>query len=118
MIANKIKPKIERVINKFPTEVIIYRGTKNEFGEPGETVKVCDITGFYHEGNYQIKVIRNDGGTYKSDKGTFLMVLYDDKSKTIEEGDCLFLDNIKYEIKDKGNMNRLNIYFDMKIERC
>ena len=33
MIANKIKPKIQKVIDKFPTYVDIYRDAKNEFGE-------------------------------------------------------------------------------------
>ena len=32
MITNKIKPKIQKVIDKFPTYVDIYRDVKNEFG--------------------------------------------------------------------------------------
>ena len=30
--------------------------------------------------------------------------------------DYFYLDNIKYVIKDKGNSNRLNIYYDMLLE--
>lgn len=116
MIANKIKSKIKKVIDKFPTYVDIYRNAKNEFGEPGGKDLICSIKGFYHEGNTQISVITTDKGEFKRNKQKFLMVLYDDKTVKIQENDYFVLDNIKYIIKDKGNQNRLNIYFDMLLE--
>lgn len=116
MISNKIKPKIEKVINKFPTDVSIYRDSKNEFGEPAGKDLVCDITGFYHEGNAQITAITTDKGEVKRSSQKFLMVVYNDTSIKIKENDYFVLDGIKYIIKDKGNQNRLNIYFDMLLE--
>lgn len=116
MIANKIKPKIQKVINKFPTYADIYRDSKNDFGEPTERELVCNVKGFYHEGNTQISSITKDKGEVKRNKQRFLMVIYDEKTKLIKEGDYLFLDNKRYFIKDKGNQNMLNIYFDMLLE--
>lgn len=118
MIANKIKSKIQKVINKFPTSVSIYRDGKNEFGEPSEKEYICDVTGFYHEGTSSVSVSLVDKGEVKSNKQKFLMVIYDDISIKIEENDYFMLDNVKYVIKDLGNQNRLNIYFDMLVERC
>ena len=65
MIANKIKPKVKKVIDKFPTYVDIYRDVKNEFGEPGGKDLVCSVKGFYHEGNTQISAITTDKGQVK-----------------------------------------------------
>ena len=46
------------------------------------------------------------------------MVVYDEDTIKIKENDYFLLDNVKYIIKDLGNQNRLNIYFDMLVERC
>lgn len=115
-IANKIKPKVKKVIDKFPTYVDIYRDIKNEFGEPGGKDLICSVKGFYHEGNTQISAITTDKGEVKRDKQKFLMVLYDEATINIKENDYFILDNIRYKIKDLGNQNKLNIYFDMLIE--
>ena len=116
MIANKIKPKIQKVIDKFPTYVDIYRDAKNEFEEPNGKDLVCSVKGFYHEGNTQISAITTDKGQVKRNKQMFFMVVYDEDTIKIKENDYFLLDNVKYVIRDKGNQNRLNIYFDMLLE--
>ena len=118
MIANKIKPKIQKVIDKFPTYVDIYRDVKNEFGEPVGKDLICSVKGFYHEGNTQISAITTDKGQVKRSKQIFLMVVYDDTTIKIKENDYFSLDDVRYIIRDLGNQNRLNIYFDMLVERC
>ena len=118
MIANKVKPKIQKVIDKFPTYVDIYRDVKNEFGEPDGKDLICSVKGFYHEGNTQISAITTDKGQVKRNKQIFLMVVYDDTAVKIKENDYFLLDDARYVIKDLGNQNRLNIYLDMLVERC
>ena len=117
-IANKIKPKVKKVIDKFPTIVDIYRNSKNEFGEPTGEQLICTVKGFYHEGTSQISAIATDKGQVKRTKQVFLMVLYDETTINIRENDYFTLDNIKYKITDLGNTNKLNIYFDMQLEVC
>ena len=118
MIANKVKPKIQKVIDKFPTYVDIYRDVKNEFGEPDGKDLICSVKGFYHEGNTQISPVTTDKGQVKRSNQIFLMVVYDDTASNIKENDYFFLEDVKYIIRDLGNQNRLNIYFDMLLERC
>ena len=118
MIANKIKPKIKKVIDKFPTYVDIYRDIKNEYGEHGGKDLICSVKGFYHEGKTQISAITTDKGQVKRSKQIFLMVMYDDTTVKIKENDYFLLDDVRYIIKDLGNQNRLNIYLDMLVERC
>ena len=116
VIANKIKLKVKKVIDKFPTNVDIYRNVKNEFGEPMDQELICSIKGFYHEGNNQISAITTDKGEVKRAKQEFLMILYDEETVKIKENDYFTLDNKKYIIKTKSNPNKLNIYFDMLLE--
>jgi hypothetical protein len=120
MIANKIKPKIQKVINKFPTYVDVYRDTKNEFNEPtGEKELICEnLKGFYHEGNNMISAITTDKGEVKRNKQKLLMVIYDEETIRLKENDYFELDGVKYSIADLGNQNRLNIYFDMLLKEC
>ena len=115
-IANKIKPKIAKVINKFPTNVDIYRDVLNEYNEPIANELVCNITGFYHEGSTGINFNTLDKGQILHIGSKKLMVVYNEATMQIKEGDYFYLDNTKYIIRDKGNQNRLNIYFDMLLE--
>lgn len=118
MIANKIKPKVQKVINKFPTEVVIYRDSLNEFKEPIGKDLVCEVTGFWHDGNTMISQITTDGGKVKRDKQYFLMVVYDKISSMIKEGDYFVLEDKKYSIVDLGNCNNMNIYLDLLLKEC
>ena len=115
-ISSKIKPKIIKVINKFPTNVDIHRDILNEFNEPAGSKLVCNITGFYHEDSVGINFNTLDKGQISNIGRKKLMVIYDETTIQIKEGDYFYLDNTKYIIKDKGNQNRLNIYYDMLLE--
>lgn len=118
MIANKVKPKILKVIEKFPTKVTILRDNVNEFGEPSTPYIVCEIKGFWHDGNNMISQIATDGGQIKREKRYYLMVVYDQVSTMIKEGDYFVLNDKKYSIVDLGNCNNMNIYLDMLLKRC
>lgn len=118
MLANKIKPKIVKVINKFPTQVTILRDRINDFGEPDTPYIVCEIKGFWHDGNNMISQITTDGGKIKREKQYYLMVVYNQISSMIQEGDYFILDGTKYSILDLGNCNNLNIYLDLLLKRC
>ena len=118
MITNKIKPKIQKVINKFPTKVTVLRDRINNFGEPDTPYVVCEIKGFWHDGNTMISQITTDGGKVKRDKQYFLMVVYDQISSMIKERDYFILEDKKYSIVDLGNCNNMNIYLDLLLKEC
>ncbi|CZR97660.1 hypothetical protein CDFC105_73462 [Clostridioides difficile] len=116
MIAQKVKPKIIKAINKMPTKGIVKRVGINEFGEPSnEEDVVCEVIGLYHEGNSSISQITKDKGTVIKDKEQYLMVVYDEDTNKIKQGDSIYLDSSKFVIQDLGNQNRMNIYFDLKL---
>ncbi|CEO04853.1 Uncharacterised protein [[Clostridium] sordellii] len=115
---NKIKTRIKKVIKSCPTHVTILRENKNEFGEPMSPFVVCEIVGFWHDGNTMITQITTDGGKIKRDKQYFLMLVYDQISALIKEGDYFVLNDKKYSIANLGNCNNMNIYFDMLLKEC
>lgn len=116
MIAQKVKPKIIKAINKMPTEAIVKRVGVNEFGEPSDEEKiVCNVIGLYHEGSSSISQITKDKGVVIKDKEQYLMVVCDEDTVKIKQGDFMYLDENKFIIQDLGNQNRMNIYFDLKL---
>lgn len=120
MIANKIKPKIQKAINKLPTKATIKRKTVNEFGETNGDIwedLICKVTGLFHEGKDQITQITKDNGTVKKEKKQYLMVVYNDETMKIKEHDVLYIDNDKFEIIDLGNQNKMNVYLDLKLKK-
>lgn len=118
MLASKVKPKIQKAIDKLPTKVTIERDKLNDYGEPGTPYIVCEITGLWHDGSNMISQIATDGGKVKREKQYYLMVVYDQVSSLINEGDYFILDDKKYSIVDLGNCNNMNIYLDMLLKRC
>ena len=112
MIANKIKPKIQKVIDKFPTYVDIYRDAKNEFEEPNGKDLVCSVKGFYHEGNTQISAITTDKGQVKRSKQMFLMVIYDEDTVKIKENDydIIYFEHLQM-YKYFNSFDRKNVKF-------
>lgn len=120
MIANKIKPKIQKAINKLPTQATIKRKSVNEFGETNGDIwedLICKVTGLFHEGKDQITQITKDTGTVKKEKNQYLMVVYNDETMKIKEHDVLYIDNDKFEIIDLGNQNKMNVYLDLKLKK-
>lgn len=118
MLANKIKPKIQKVINKFPTTVSIYRSNKNEFGEPMGEEKVIDVTGYYHDSTSSVEtsLSTSESGSITIRKAKYLMVVLDEETSKIKVFDYLYLDGIKHRIIDLDNRNKFNIYYDLLLE--
>lgn len=119
-LANKLKPKIQKVVNRFPTEVSVYREQLDKYKEYVEEVKICDLRGFYHENDSRLNlnITLNEAGVSNPDTSRqYLMVLIDADSKQVKEGDILHLDGEKYIIGPIVNFNRLDIYYDLPLRK-
>lgn len=118
MIANKVRPKIEKVIRRFPTEVEIYRNIKNEYNENDGEELICNVTGFYHTSESRAKDHILDKGFVKDNGFEYLMLVCNEVTEQIRVNDFLFIRGIKYKVLDLGNQNNLDIYYDLVLERC
>ena len=115
-IANKVKPKIQKAINKFPTELDFKRASLNEFGEEGEETSICITTGLYYQGNNVISSVLMDKGQVVRSKQEFLIVLYDAETSKIKRGDMVTIKDKLYKVTDIINKNNLDIYYSILLE--
>lgn len=95
--------------------IIIYRDGRNAFGETQEKQYVCTVQGFYHKDKSKLNLNFNEGGTLNTGYSEKLLVVYNEESKKIKQDDYFFLNDIKYKIIDKGNVQ--DIIFDMILNR-
>lgn len=115
-IANKVKPKIQKAINKFPTYLNFKRSSLNEFGEEGEEASICITTGLYYQGNNVISSVLMDKGQVVRSKQEFLIVLHDAETSKIKRGDMVTIKEKIYKVTDIINQNNLDIYYSILLE--
>lgn len=98
-------------------EVKILRKGENVFRENQDDLYVCTIKGYYHKGSTSINIVNGSSDASNMNKNyqdRFLLIV-DDAAIKIKEHDFFVLDNIKYEIVDKGNIE--DIIYDSYLKR-
>lgn len=119
-IARKVQPKIQKVIKKFPTKALISRARLNELDEPEGEETICCLTGFYHEEPVKITVMTADKGQWiknRAPKKPCLMVVLDETAQLVRVGDYCTTKAGRFIIRDLGNANEMDIYYDLQLER-
>lgn len=112
----KIKAKVKKAIKKLPSQAVVKRAYLNNFGEKTDLLeKICELEGLYHEGS-NLSITLQNKGEVKSDKGLYFLIVYDETAKLIQKDDFIYIDGFKYQIKDIGNINKMDIYMDMKLQ--
>jgi hypothetical protein len=97
-------------------DIIIFRKGSNAFKEKKEDLYVVSLKGYYHKGNsnsLNFNIV--DGGKLSNPGEEKLLLVYNDDSLKVLKNDYFILDDVKYEITDKGNVE--NIIFDMSLRR-
>lgn len=113
----RIRNQLTKKITPFMKDVIILRTGKNIFGEYEEDQYVCNIKGYYHIGSTSVNIVNNSteaANLNRNYQDKFLMIV-DDEVKKIEEHDYFKLDDVMYEIIDKGNIQ--DIVWDTYLRR-
>lgn len=112
----KIKAKVKKAIRKLPSYAVVKRAYTNDFGEKSDLLElVCELEGLYHEGS-NLSIALQDKGEIKTDKGLYFLIAYDETAKLIQKDDYIYIEGYKYQIKDLGNINKMDIYMDMKLQ--
>lgn len=115
-LGERIKPKIQKAINKLPTNATVKRCALNEYNEPIEEIVICEVIGLYHDVG-ETTFTRENKGKVEKEKIPYLMLVFDEKTKNIKKGDFVYLKNMKYEIMDTGNVYKLDAYLDMRLRQ-
>ena len=115
----KIKAKVKKAIKKLPTTGYVKRAYLNDFEEKTDLLEdICTLEGLYHESNNsnaQTITLENKGEVIKG-KYPYYLIVCDETAKLIRKDDYLILDNTKYLIKDLGNVNKMDIYLDIRLQ--
>ena len=112
----KIKAKVKKAIKKLPSQAVVKRAYTNDFGEKSDLLElVCELEGLYHEGS-NLSISLQDKGEVKTDKGLYFLIAYDETAKLIQKDDYIYIEGYKYQIKDLGNVNKMDIYMDMRLQ--
>ena len=115
----KIKSKVEKAIKKLPSLGVVKRAYTNDFGEKSDLLElVCELEGLYHESNNQYSqniTLQNKAEVIKGENIYFL-IAYDETAKIIQKDDYIYINGYKYQIKDLGNVNKMDIYMDMRLQ--
>ena len=113
---DKIKAKVKKAIKKLPSQAVVKRAYENDFGEKSDLLElVCELEGLSHEG-INLSITLENKGEVKSDKGLYFLIAYDETAKLIQKDDYIYIEGYKYQIKDLGNVNKMDIYMDMKLQ--
>ena len=115
----KIKAKVKKAIKKLPSQAVVKRAYTNDFGEKSDLLElVCEIEGLYHESNNQYSqniTLQNKAEVIKR-KNIYFLIAYDETAKLIQKDDYIYINGYKYQIKDLGNVNKMDIYMDMRLQ--
>lgn len=115
----KIKTKVKKAIKKLPSQAVVKRAYINDFGEKTNLLdQICILEGLYHESSNQFgqNITLQNKAEVKKEKNLYFLVVYDETAKLIQKDDYLFIGNTKFIIKDLGDVNKMNIYMDIKIQ--
>lgn len=116
---DKIKAKVKKAIKKLPSRAVVKRAYTNDFGEKSDLLElVCELEGLYHESNNQYGqsiTLQNKAEVIK-EKSIYFLVVYDETAKLIQKDDYIYINGYKYQIKDIGNVNKMDIYADMRLQ--
>lgn len=115
----KIKAKVKKAIKKLPSQAVVKRAYTNDFGEKSDLLElVCELEGLYHESNNQYSqniTLQNKAEVIK-EKNIYFLIAYDETAKLIQKDDYIYINGYKYQIKDLGNVNKMDIYMDMRLQ--
>lgn len=109
--------KVSREIKIHGTQYNVSRTVKDKYGEDvqGEYEQIATIDGLFHISKGYITNNISDGTRTHSKGSPMLLVLYE-QSKEIQNGDFLMINENKYKVIEKNNIQEYNIIVDISLE--
>ncbi|MEY7998608.1 hypothetical protein AB8U03_00080 [Clostridium sp. Mt-5] len=113
----RIRNQLIKKVTPFMKDIIVLRMGKNVFGEKQEDQYVSAVRGYYHIGSTSINIVNNstEAANLNRNYQDRLLLIVDDEVIKIKEHDYFILDDVMYEIIDKGNIE--DIVWDTYLRR-
>lgn len=108
--------KVKREIQIYGDEYTVYKQKTDSYGETTSDIEeIQKVSGLFHiTKGYTAQTI-SDGTRIKAKAQPMLMVCMED-SKQIENGMFIVINNNRYNIVDKNNIQEYNIVVDLSLE--
>lgn len=112
------RAKVRRLIVSKGKSFKFYRSVLNEFKEPtDDSFVIGTIKGVYHEATYSyLKETIKDGGLYHPEIESMILCLKEEISNALNIGDYTIINNRKYTVIKKKDINNLGIAWDISLE--
>lgn len=117
-LSRRLKPKIQKAINKYGIDLEVYRASVNEFGEQDEPELSAELKAIYWDkSSYTLKIIeQDDGGATTRQRRPYLTAMYEE-TLDISLGDYVSISGVKYAVVDKLNVQQLDVAVDLVLEK-
>lgn len=108
--------KIKREIETHGNCYDIYRNVLDEYGEAtGKSVKITTIQGLFHISGSYVSRETKEGTETRTKRSPMLLCLWED-TEEVQNKDIVVINNQKFIIINKRNINEYNIVCDMSLE--
>ena len=113
--------KIRRFVSRYKKPYTFKRSVLNDYKEPtDDSEDVCTISGVYHESNYKyIEMQYANSGVHSGIESVsytpMIMCMIDDESNKLEIDDFTVINNKKYVVVKKKDINNSGFAFDISL---
>lgn len=108
--------KVAREIQVHGDSYTLYKNKTDKYGETtNEVEEILQISGLFHISKGFVTQNTSDGTRTKTKGQPMLFVKYED-AEQIENGMFLIINNNKYKIIDKNNIQEYNLVVDISLE--
>lgn len=104
---------VKRLIDLRGQDALVYRETKNQFGEAKGVEVVCNAKGLFHEANNYLGADRVEAGKICAAKKPMFFMLYSD---TIHRQDILEISGNRFRVTELDDLGNLHYFLDLSLE--
>lgn len=109
--------KVEREIKLHGETYEVHRDNKDEYGEAADgNSLICSFCGIFHTSRGFTTRSTTVATTTRNTGSPMILAVFSDCEK-IQKGDYIMINDVRYEIVDKNNIEEQNIVVDMSLER-
>lgn len=116
-VALFMKNKISRQIAMNGQTFAFVRNEMDQYKQQLDSAsKVADVAGIFHETTAYVKETNSDGGRMISKPQPMILMLCDENSRLLQNGDKVTIGDRIYHIIEKRDLKGLGIAYDVSLE--
>ncbi len=110
------KNKFARLIRVNGIDYTFYRFVLDKFKELTQEKIEISVRGVFHETVNHVTVLTSDSATVQSKPSSYILCLYNDTTKEIQQGDKVNIKDKEYSVAGVTDLNNWGIVLDISLE--